>query len=65
MRIELHLNSVVVDKQELDSIVGSFLDSSGYSIAPHRKPTKRRRRTKCRTSVATVIDTLIDQITEG
>jgi hypothetical protein len=65
MKIELQFNSMIIDEQDLDSIVGSFVVPSGYSRTPHRKPTKRRRKTKNKVKASEVIDSLIDEIIEG
>ena len=65
MRIELQFNSIVVDKQDMHSIVQAFADSSGYTTTPHRKPRKHRRRTKGKMRASEVIDSLIHEITEG
>ena len=65
MKIVLELNSIVVSEKDLDSIVGAFVVPSGYSLPPHRKSAKRRRRTKDKVRASELIDVLIDEINEG
>jgi len=65
MKIELQFNQMVIDEKDLDSIVGSFIVPYPKAPPPHRKPTKRRRRTKSRITASALIDSFIDEITEG
>ena len=65
MRIVLELNKMVISQADLDAIVGSFMVPSDNLLPLHRKSAKRKHRRKDRVRVTTLIDTLIDEITEG
>ena len=64
MKIVLEFNRMIVDKQGLNAIVGSFVDSSDYLLTPNRKPARRRRRKKGYLKASNLIDDLISEITE-